>query len=457
MPGFCQASVFINEVAWMGSELSANHEWIELHNDGPSVSVTGWTLTDGRNLAIELSGTISGNSYAVLERTSDETVSGTAFMIYTGALSNTGGVLRLENSGGQLVDLVNGDNAWEQIGGDNVTKETAQYTSKGWITAAATPGSKNESVASVNVVEVEENLENDAEDKESKKKVETVRLVLPQVSLNLNIDAQSVGYVNQAIPFLSGASGIGKVLSNSLQYQWNFGDGNISSRSTSSHSFQFPGTYIVTLQAEYKRQKQVTRHEITILPVALSLTLNTDGDVQLNNNSPYEIDISGYKIKASDTFVFPEYSIILPNQTITLPQAKVAHNNNLMVAVYDTAGLSLASIFPKALLFYDESSATPRLAKTTSPEDVSHSYELLTSQNSFSKPAVVSPSSNSQESLVPDDDPEIIYATATAAVSTEMIPHVINRSERFSYVGLMIIILLGILGVYLVPKRNEID
>jgi hypothetical protein len=455
MPGFCQASVFINEIAWMGSESSANHEWIELFNDSSALSVAGWTLTDGRNLSIELSGTIPSNTYAVLERTSDDSAPGTAFLVYTGALSNTGGSLRLENAEGQLVDLVNGGDAWEQIGGDNVTKETAQYSTKGWITAKATPGSQNKSVSSSVEITNEEVVEKDSKITETKKKVQTVRLTLPEVSLALDIDAQTVGYVNQIIPFLSEASNVGKSLLGSLEYKWNFGDGNISARATSSHRFRFPGTYIVTLHAEYKRQKQVARHEITILPVTLSLTQNSQGDIQINNDSPYEIDISGYKLKAQETFVFPAYSLILPSQTVTVPRNKVASKSGVMVAVYDTHGISLASILPIGISFDSRVYATAEPARITTQTDVADSFELLAGRNSVTQPVVVSPPVSME--AVPALETKEMTKEVPVIENKTTGPRVINRNERFSYVGLAVIILLGIFGVYLTPRRNKMD
>jgi len=108
LPYSAQAAVSISEVAWMGSSASANHEWIELHNDGSAQDVSGWTLSDGVNLSIDLTGTISQNSYAVLERTSEDSAPGTAFLVYTGALVNTGATLRLTRSDGSLVDQVSG-------------------------------------------------------------------------------------------------------------------------------------------------------------------------------------------------------------------------------------------------------------------------------------------------------------------------------------------------------------
>jgi len=71
-------AIEISEVAWMGSAASANHEWIELYSP-ETIDVTGWTITDGNNLQIELDGTISSGEYAVLERTSDASAPGTAW------------------------------------------------------------------------------------------------------------------------------------------------------------------------------------------------------------------------------------------------------------------------------------------------------------------------------------------------------------------------------------------
>jgi len=480
LPGVCQAAVFFNEVAWMGNSTSANHEWIELYNDGSATDVEGWMLTDGRSLSVELAGTIPSNAYAVLERTSDESAPGAAFFIYTGALNNGGSTLRLETAAGQLVDLVPGGEDWVQIGGDNTTKETAQYTKKGWITATATPGRPNKTPATVTQTshvaattaadEASAAGESDAKTTRSKSKssVETVRLILPDMTLALEIDAQSVGYVNQTIPFVSQASGIGKTMLSSLQYQWNFGDGTTAPTAAVPHAFAFPGTYVVTLHAEYKRQKQITRHKITILPVALSLTQNAQGDIQLNNDSPYEVDISGYTIQATEAFIFPPYSIILPNQTITLPRQNIAAAHPAMLAVYDTHKIQLASLLPivtkrqqlaqatqAALLF---STQTNQKQNQTAEAGATNQVIVLSpllpalTQDSVSG-AIKVPTSDpkpapKQEVVSELSDPTLV------AVSPSTTP---TRNQRLSYVGLAILILLGIFSVYLTPRRPQGD
>lgn len=135
------ASVGISEVAWMGSEVSAADEWIELHNVATEpVSVEGWWLRDGGSLEIALAGTIGAGQFVVLERTNDDSAPSPAFLIYTGALKNSGATLTLMKADGTVVDVVEGGVAWERIGGSNETKATAQRTENGWVTAPATPG-----------------------------------------------------------------------------------------------------------------------------------------------------------------------------------------------------------------------------------------------------------------------------------------------------------------------------
>jgi len=474
LPGVSHAAVFFNEVAWMGNSTSANHEWIELYNDGSATAVDGWTLTDGRNLSVELAGTIPGNAYAVLERTSDDSASGAAFFIYTGALHNGGGTLRLENAAGQLVDLVNGGENWEQIGGDNTTKETAQYTQKGWITAAATPGRQNKTAATVTQTkptttaaadEAAEAGESGTKTTRSKssQSTETVRLILPDMTLALEIDAQAVGYVNQAIPFVSKATGIGDTMLSSLQYQWNFGDGTTAPAAKVNHAFAFPGTYVVTLHAEYKRQKQITRHDITILPVALSLTQNVRGDIQLNNDSPYEVDISGYTIQATEAFVFPQYSIILPNQTITLPRQKIADTHPAMVAVYDTSKIQLAALVPVVTQRQQLAQATK--ATLLSATQVSRNQNQTAETgvtNRITTPGPVlptptpvpTPQETETSDPVPAPSPVAENQPPQQKPGTEAPPTTPTRTQRLSYVGLAILILLGIFSIYLTPRRN---
>lgn len=108
-------AVVISEIAWMGTAVSANDEWIELYNNTPAaIDLTGWTLAaaDGAP-AITLSGVIPAGGHYLLERTDDDSAPGVpADQIYTGALGDAGETLLLRDAGGTLVDEVDAAAGW---------------------------------------------------------------------------------------------------------------------------------------------------------------------------------------------------------------------------------------------------------------------------------------------------------------------------------------------------------
>ena len=448
LPIGAEAAVTLSEVAWMGSAASANHEWIELHNDGGTVDVSGWVLTDGMNLQITLSGTITAGSYVVLERSSDASAAGAAFLIYSGALVNTGATLQLKRSDGGLEDQVAGGVDWSTIGGDNITKETAQYTTSGWVTGAPTPGAANSGSPKEIEEEQEEPVEEEEENEEAGPSVpaptlktgsgEAVKLMLPGKTLKLAVTAQKLGYVHQPIDFSVQPSGVGGTLLDSLTYEWNFGDGTTAMAKEPVHSYKFPGTYVVTVYGGYKRQEQVARHEITILPVSLSLTLSSNGELQVNNDSPYEIDISGYTLDGGKKFVFPARSVMLPNQTITLEASKVGRPQ--VAVVRDAAGVIVLS---KEKPLKTETPTTPtepakRTIVVQQPE-----IEIEEAVQWFAP--LLPPETNTlaaalEEYLVPRFA-EAAPESGSTTTKTSAIPN-----SAWPYLGLIGVIILGLFG-----------
>ncbi|MBU4226126.1 MAG: lamin tail domain-containing protein [Chloroflexi bacterium] len=112
-------TVLINEVAWAGTVADSNDEWIELYNSGAqAISLTGWKLValDG-SPEIILGGQVAAGGYYLLERTDDNTVSDVpASLIYGGALSNDGEVLKLLAPNESVVDTANLDDGYWPAG-----------------------------------------------------------------------------------------------------------------------------------------------------------------------------------------------------------------------------------------------------------------------------------------------------------------------------------------------------
>ena len=124
--------VVINEIAWMGTTVSANDEWLELYNNtNHDIDLTGWVLksTDGTPLIditeTDITRIVPANNYYLLERTSDDTVLDIpADSIYAGALGNTGEHLQLYDNANNLIDEIDNSGGW--FVGDNDSKQTME-------------------------------------------------------------------------------------------------------------------------------------------------------------------------------------------------------------------------------------------------------------------------------------------------------------------------------------------
>lgn len=132
--------LFINEVAWAGTVASSSDEWIELFNPNSApVDLAGWSLSDGGDLTVTLTGIIAPYSYFLLERTDDNAISNIAAdLIYSGNLNNIGERLELRDPSGAVIDSADGSSGWpagnrsthasmERLGGADIPGNWASY------------------------------------------------------------------------------------------------------------------------------------------------------------------------------------------------------------------------------------------------------------------------------------------------------------------------------------------
>ena len=174
---FEQGDVIFNEIAWMGTEVSANDEWIELKNlTDIDIDLTGWSIVASYGSPeIELGGVIPADGYFLFERSDDDTVLNIeADLIYTGALGNTGEFLGLRDGEQNLIDFIDATAGWPA--GDNDIKQTMEIVNTNWQTSVdvgGTPKADNSSVEIEDEVVLDqpeetadEELEEDEEEKE---------------------------------------------------------------------------------------------------------------------------------------------------------------------------------------------------------------------------------------------------------------------------------------------------
>lgn len=379
LPAAVHAAVTINEIAWMGTDDSANDEWIELYNSGEAENLDGWILIDNANLSIELSGTIGAGEYGVLERTDDTSAPGSAFLVYTGALSNSGRTLTLRRADGSIEDQVAGGSDWENLGGDNETKATAQYTKGGWITAAGTPGranaTKNETTRTTED-DKESSDTNKTNDESATSANDEATDIINSGSRDkdyaVHITGPEVAYVDQPLTFRARASGVAKRGSYSVHYIWNLGDGSTDRSRFIRHTYQYPGSYVVVVRGNYYGAEQVARQKITVLPVKFSITRNSESDIQINNDAKYEINLSGYRVTGNSSFTMPENTILLPHGTITISKGELDAGATTLVRLYDQKAELVASTARTSSAAPNSVETSQRVVAATSPQPRPH-------------------------------------------------------------------------------------
>lgn len=103
------APIIIHEIAWMGTTVSAENQWLELYNAGNRpVSLNGWILRNAAGEVDErLSGTLEPGHTYVVARTSESFLPGIRIHHeMRGALSPDGDILTLFDAHTNLVDRV---------------------------------------------------------------------------------------------------------------------------------------------------------------------------------------------------------------------------------------------------------------------------------------------------------------------------------------------------------------
>lgn len=362
------SDIIINETAWMGTESSANSEWVELYNNSDQpVDLTNWTLTaaDGTP-SVVLSGIIPAKGYFILERTSDETLPAViADQIYTGAFSNSGENLELKNSSGDLIDALNCSSGW--FAGDNTTKQTmerkdssiAGNDSNNWQ-SSQNPGGTPKEANSQGAPAIEEHQSTDEES------ISSTPASTPSVSSNhppkAEAGADVIALVNQEITF--DASKSSDQDNNQLTFLWNFGDGQTSSQAKAAHQYQFPGKYIVNLTASDGKTSSSDSLIATIYSNTIIISEflpNPEGKdnenewIELYNNSNQATDLSSWQIdtgEKSKPFIFPANTSFAARQYLILthPTTKLSLNNasGKIRLLYPTAQISQEIKYDKA-------------------------------------------------------------------------------------------------------------
>lgn len=322
-----RAAVIVNEVAWMGTTVSASDEWIELANTGAtSVDLSGWSLLwDSDSVSpkrISLSGAIAAGSYFILERTDDSSApSVAADLIYTGGLDNGGETLSLMQ-GSTTMQVIDASDGWPA--GDNTTKETMQWNGSAWAAAAPTPRAANgvsaETPASEQTPPVAQSPAAGG-GISSHASPAPLRPIAEERPPTVSAGRDRRAAVGESVHFE--ATGIAS--GESFMYEWSFGDGASARGRETTHTYAYPGIYQVVLNAARGESRAVARAKVFIFEPSVSITeIGTaagDQFIAVRNAGAYEINMAGWTLRSvGASFTFPDDTIIGSKQTVLVPQ-----------------------------------------------------------------------------------------------------------------------------------------
>ncbi len=260
-------NVVINEIAWMGTENSANDEWIELYNNSQNpLNLGGWVLKSGDGTPeINLTGTIPAKGFYLLERTDDNTVPEIpADLIYKGALSNDGEDLKLFDNSGNLIDETNCSSGW--FAGDNSTKQTMERTDSGDWQTSQNPGGTPKTENSKQITENKE--------QKTEKLAENSSLPTEKLAENGSPQIKPVSYpsgilFNEILPSPEGADAENEwiEIKNQNNFEVNLSEWKIKDQEGKITTYTFPPDTKISPLGYLVLKRPETK-----------ITLNNDGD-----------------------------------------------------------------------------------------------------------------------------------------------------------------------------------
>mgnify|MGYP001293423700 CR=1 FL=1 len=441
------ASVYINEVQLAPTE----ERFVELYNSGSSsVDLTNWYIqrktATGTTFGTLVSKTYFENKtipkggYFLISK---ENLSGSD-VVYSSLTLTESNTIQLKNSSQAVVDKIGwGDvsDCGESCASNPISGKSLQKTSGGdWIVADPTPKGLNDGADSYE--DTEDSDTNDSENyvSETKKEIPlilkiTTKIISPKIVVaGVPFAFSSLTTTNRGQTYMVG------------NFSWNLGDGmTLSAKDVGpfEYVYEYPGEYALALSyfdnsfsiipsATDKINIKVVPSEITITGVGTF----DNPFVELENKSNYDILLSNWTVTAgSRSFVIPEGTILLSGKSIKLsPRITGFTGEDIKSVVIVNTNKIIYSSYPSLAV----KKTNPQVKK--SDKTVSNNIKALKTEE---KDSLLSDSSNSIN---------LNELDASALNARDNI-----SGSAYPFIGLLIIIGLGITSFLLFKKKNNKD
>ena len=451
------ASLEVTEIMYAPDTADAEHEWIEVYNNGDSeLDLSSWSVGDydtkwhyhgieSDSLAI-----LGPGSYAIIGQTStskftefisnfkDEWANESPlFFRASFSLGNNSGRIGLSPDGSAILS----DISYTSDLGAKDDGNSLQKINNIWTPALPTPGKANQANnnSTNSSSDTSANTNTSSGFSSSNSTTKSKEPEIPKITTSIIVKK----IVFAGLPFLidSKTIGLNKEILTGGKYFWNFGDGMSRGEKQSQpflYTYQYPGEYVLTLDYYqyynyYGNPNPDASNRVTIrvVPSEISISdigVGSDPYIELENKSSYEIDLSNWVFKnGTKLFTIPKGTILLQGKKIKF-SPKITNFNSAdltSISLLEPSGEEAAS-YPVI--------KTPEVAKE------------VKSYNASTMP--VRSVSNSIEATKNENiiDLDALGASASGARATP-------SNQTLAYLGLGVVIILGASGVFLSRQK----
>jgi len=436
------ANVFINEVQIAPTE----ERFVELYNSGSSsVDLTDWYIqrktSTGSDFGTLVSKTyfngksIPAGEYFVISRSSLSN----SDIVYPSLTLTESNTIQLKNSNQDLVSKIGWGSVSDcgSVCAPNPTqgKSIGRTSGGSWVIGSKTPGISNEEpsnnsssdiVSSSSDTSTDSTVYSDTSTKTNTAILKiTTKIVSPKVVVaGIPFSLSSLTTTNKGETYMVG------------RFVWNFGDGmNIEKKVADpfEYTYDYPGDYVLSLSYfdNYfsKIPEAINKLLIKVVPSDIyisSVGNDTDPYIEIYNKSNYEIALSGWIITAGErSFTFPEGTTIMQGKKIKLSSKITGFNGeDIKYIVITNPNKEVVTTYPtQKKVNYSDSSITKVSSNNKTKNTLSKDSQVINLND----------------------------ISASAAESGVSVP-----SGAYTFIGLLVIILLGIVSFLFIKKKNKV-
>lgn len=432
IPAYAYAGISITEIMYDPSGGDEGREWIELYNDGVATDIAKWKLFEGgtnHGLSVHLGGSVmQPNTYAVVADNPQKFLtdwpdfSGQLFDIaFSGGLNNTNGeTLILRNDALIDIDTV----TYSPSIGASGDGTSLQKVGSSFVAAFPTPG------AGPTTSNPPPNTPSGEADTGGSANNETISKVSYPVEPQMKVTAGPARTViaGASTIFEAHVTGLKGENIDTARIVWSFGNGERKEGNSVLYAFSYPGKYVVVVDASSSYFSATTRIVVTVVPADIQISQVTDEFIEISNRSSLELDLGLWQLSADGkVFQFPAHTIIFPKEKVTI--------SNIATGLSPSSPSAVSLLFPNGMVAVKYGQ---ELIRSRTPIEDGNSKSVLQVSNTR-----VTSSKKTNPNLA---------APAAAGTSTPLVPIVDGTLPWI--IGLGAVIIVGIVGVLLLPSKK---